>query len=348
MRIGIIARCDNTGLGNQTRELVDMLNPSKVMVIDFSQYNPIYQNTSLYNQYNTYNVSGIPSDEQVIEFLHDLDLVISCETFYNNNFPVIARKMNVKTYLQYNYELLGYLADRTIPLPDILLSPSSWYFDKLRAKIGNGVDAMYHLPPPTNHKLFESSKEINLSKSHNRILHIAGKPAAKDRNGTFDVMQMLRHSKSDFELVIYSQFDLDIPYRDSRLKIVTDNIEDRHTMYSGYDAMILPRRYAGLCLPMNEALLSGLPVFMTNISPNNSILPSEWLVPVHEYGFVRTKTRIQMFQADIKTLASTIDSYINTNGKLQQKERAYQIGYSNFSADVLKNKYEAIFKQDRR
>ena len=36
MRLGIIARCDNTGLGNQTRELVKMLNPSKVMVIDFS------------------------------------------------------------------------------------------------------------------------------------------------------------------------------------------------------------------------------------------------------------------------------------------------------------------------
>lgn len=37
--------------------------------------------------------------------------------------------------------------------------------------------------------------------------------------------------------------------------------------------MILPRKYAGLCLPMNEALMSGLPVIMTDIEPNNVILP---------------------------------------------------------------------------
>ena len=30
MRLGIIARSDNTGLGNQTRELINRLNPSKL------------------------------------------------------------------------------------------------------------------------------------------------------------------------------------------------------------------------------------------------------------------------------------------------------------------------------
>ena len=34
MRLGIIARSDNTGLGNQTRELVNMLNPDKILLID--------------------------------------------------------------------------------------------------------------------------------------------------------------------------------------------------------------------------------------------------------------------------------------------------------------------------
>jgi hypothetical protein len=39
MRLGIIARCDNTGLGNQTRELVKMLNPDKILLIDSYSFN---------------------------------------------------------------------------------------------------------------------------------------------------------------------------------------------------------------------------------------------------------------------------------------------------------------------
>ena len=60
-------------------------------------------------------------------------------------------------------------------------------------------------------------------------------------------------------------------------------------MYSGFDAMVLPRRYAGLCLPMNEALMSALPVFMTNISPNNAILPPKWLAESKQIDTFRTK-----------------------------------------------------------
>ena len=39
MRLGIIARSDNTGLGNQTRELVNMLNPDKIMLINSRFFN---------------------------------------------------------------------------------------------------------------------------------------------------------------------------------------------------------------------------------------------------------------------------------------------------------------------
>ncbi len=39
MRLGIIVRCDNTGLGNQTRELVKILKPRKVLIIDSTKFN---------------------------------------------------------------------------------------------------------------------------------------------------------------------------------------------------------------------------------------------------------------------------------------------------------------------
>ena len=137
---------------------------------------------------------------------------------------------------------------------------------------------VYHLPPPTDTSLFNAVRENNLSKTHKRILHVAGKKAAKDRNGTNTVVEMLKHSSADYELVVATQTPLDFMTKDSRLKINKDNVRNREDLYNGYDAMVLPRRYAGLCLPMNEALISGLPVFMTNVSPNNHVLPEKWLV----------------------------------------------------------------------
>jgi imidazoleglycerol phosphate dehydratase HisB len=110
-------------------------------------------------------------------------------------------------------------------------------------------------------------------------------------------------------------------------------------MYAGFDAMVLPRRYAGLCLPMNEALMSALPVFMTDISPNDHILPKEWLIKSSSLGTFRTKVRIELFEADTVALAETIDNYVNSDNKIIKKEKAFELGYNNFAPDKLKDSY---------
>ena len=344
MRLGIIARSDNTGLGNQTRELVNMLNPDKILLIDSTPFNKNKQYPEWYEKYSCVRSNGFPSVQQVKIFLNDVDVVLSCETFYDQNFIRIANKKNVKTILQYNYELFGHLANPNQPLPTVLLSPSVWQIEHIKKMFG-GQTKVIHLPPPTNEELFSKVKENNLSKSHNRILHIAGKKAAKDRNGTETVIDMLKHSKADYELVIRSQSEIETNIKDSRLKVEIGNPDNREDMYDGFDAMVLPRRYAGLCLPMNEALLSALPVFMTDVSPNNFILPSEWLVKSNSIGTIRTKIRLELFEADPMALAKTIDDYINIKDKTFYKEQAYNIGISNFSPVILKEKYLELISQ---
>jgi hypothetical protein len=150
---------------------------------------------------------------------------------------------------------------------------------------------------------------------------------------------MIKYSKADYELVIRSQSEIETNIKDSRLTIEIGNPDNREDMYSGFDAMVLPRRYAGLCLPMNEALMSALPVFMTNISPNNAILPEEWLIKSWSLGTFRTKVRVELFEADVKTLANTIDNYFINEDKNIQKENAFNIGYKNFAPENLKNSY---------
>ena len=52
MRLGIIARSDNTGLGNQTMELVKMLNPDKILLINSQFFNNNQQHPGWYKDYN--------------------------------------------------------------------------------------------------------------------------------------------------------------------------------------------------------------------------------------------------------------------------------------------------------
>jgi hypothetical protein len=347
MRLGIIARSDNTGLGYQTKQLTDMLNPSKVMLIDFSQHNNNKQHPEWYNGYEVINVLGIPDSRDIDRFLKDIDVVLSCETFYNNDELILkARDKGIKTILQYNYELFGNLSKKNMALPNVLVSPSLWKIDDIEFKFGRKAKVV-HLPPPTNISLFDGARKINRSKTYNRILHIGGKRAAQDRNGTNTIVDMLRYSKADYQLVIRTQTKLDINFNDDRIVLDYNDSEDRESMYVGFDAMALPRRYAGLCLPMNESLLSALPVFMTNISPNNKVLPEKWLVESHLIDQFKAKTMIDVYEANLRKLAELIDNYValSNEQKTIEKEEALSIGYKNFSPDVLLTQYNKLINE---
>ena len=343
MRLGIIARSDNTGLGNQTKELVDMLKPDKVMLINSAPFNKNKQHPEWYDGYNCQYIRGFPKSPDMQSFLKNLDVILTCETFYGKEFIPMAKRFGVKTFLQYNYEFLDHLQNPSLDLPDVLLAPSLWGFEAVTEAFGHKAKVI-HLPPPTSPSLFALAKTNNFNKDHKKILHIGGKAAHLDRNGTNTIIEMLKYSKADYEIVIKSQSLLDINTKDSRLSIDTSSPENRQDLYSGFDAMVLPRRYAGLCLPMNEALLSGLPVFMTDISPNNKVLPKEWLVPSQKINQFKARTEIDVYEADPKMLAKLIDGYVNNLDKIQEKKKAFDIGYNNFSVDVLKDKYLEILK----
>lgn len=338
MKLGIVVRADDTGLGNQTHELVKMLDPDKILLIDSSTFHS--KNNQHYEWYEGRNVvvsKGFPDNKTLLKFFDGLKVVISCETFYNKNFVILARKKRIKTVLQYNFEFLDHLSNDNLVLPDVLLAPSLWRFDEVEEKFGSRCLVTY-LPPPTDEKLFNKNKDINKKRS-NRLLHVGGKAAIYDRNGTNSVIDMLKYSKQDYQVILKSQTALDIDSSDERIVISQGNEINREDLYSGYDAMILPRRYAGLCLPMNEALMSGLPVFMTDISPNNLILPKEWLARSEFVKDFMARVGVKLYNSDPESLAEIVDNYFVKKDLSKDKERAYVIGYDNFSSEVLKQKY---------
>jgi len=206
-----------------------------------------------------------------------------------------------------------------------------------------GDDKVIYLPPPIDPNEFKEAREVNFKrKGTKRFLHMVGTLASKDRNGTLDLINSLKYTKADFELVIHSQQELPREYmvEDRRVKYSMRNVENACDLYKDFDALILPRRYAGLCLPTNEALMSGLPVIMTDTSPNNEWLPKEWLVKCKKIGEFMTRTMIDIYGSDIKALAKKIDWLVEQDDDI--KIQAFDLGYSNFSESVLLPKYQNI------
>lgn len=349
MNLGIIARADKTGLGNQTRNLVKMLQPFRVMVIDSRPFNKNEQFFETYANNNTQIVRGFPTDTDIRRFLRGLDAVLTCETFYNPKFVDWAELAHIRTYNQYNYEFLDHFINPRLKLPTKLLSPSKWHLDDMKHIYG---DRVIYLPPPTFSAQYEQVREYNYGITCKpRFLHIVGRMAMNDRNGTLDLLKALAYTKEDFELVLKVQTSspvIEAARDDPRVTIDYNSPNDETELYKGFHAMILPRRYAGLCLPMNESLMSGLPVIMTDIDPNNQVLPQKWLAYAIREGDFKTRTQIDLFSAEPQQLAMRMDEMArvaNDPTKMKQaRDEAYDIAYKNYSAEALLHQYLGVLK----
>lgn len=316
-----------------------MLKPDKILVIDSSPFNHRQQYPDTYTGFNTFKVTGFPSPGQARAFMRGIDKLLSCETFYQNSFVFEGARNGVKTFLQYNYEFFDPLLIKAMPLPDVLLSPSYWMLDEMNLQF-RGVQ---YLPPPTDPRTFAAAREKNFSKDGRKFLHIVGHQAVADRNGTVDLLKALKYTKGNFTLTIKAQEPLNFQVDDKRVVFDYNAPADEAELYSGFDALILPRRYAGLCLPMNEALMSGLPVIMTNIEPNNRILPTKWLVKSSLKETLMTRVSIDVYSADHKSLARKIDWLCQVD-IAKEKIDAFELGYNNYSFEALKERYDEVLR----
>ena len=87
------------------------------------------------------------------------------------------------------------------------------------------------------------------------------------------------------------------------------------------DVLIMPRRFGGLCLPVNEALAAGMPAIMPNISPNEW-LPTEWLVNAGWCTTFKAKQRVDIYSANHKALAAKIDQFTDASFYTAAKVKA--------------------------
>lgn len=344
VKIGIIVFANDSGLGQQTRRLTQMIKPFRLLAVNSSGFSKNRkQNWQWYNDFTGFKVDGFPTDREINIFLNDLTHVLVCENPLNFHLFAEAKRRGIKTYCQSNYEFCDNLNNPHLTVPDLFLMPSYWKVEEMKRRFGK--DKVIYLPPPINPNEFAQVREINFARQEKpQFLHIIGTLATQDRNGTLDIIQALEHTDSDFHLVIKSQHELPPEYMtdDPRVTYKIGNEEKTEDLYRDFDALILPRRYGGLSLTANEALMCGLPVIMTDIEPNNKLLPKEWLVKSVQLGHFQAREKIDIFSAQHKALAMKLDSLCQADFDII-KAQAFEIGYTNFSETTLREKYESLW-----
>lgn len=348
MNITVIARADLTGLGVQSRNWVRLLNPSKIIVIDSRPFNNNQQYFEWYNKSNAYKVSGFIQNDIINPILDNTDVLLTFEIPYNYHLFSVARSRGVKTILQNNWEFTDYLKTPNLPLPDLLVNHSYWHLEDQKKLFPEITD---YCPTPVFVDDYKSITEHNMNRVPKpvKFLHIAGRKTYEDRNGTQDLINAVKliPKEVDFELVIKTQtVDIDTDL-DPRIIVDSQSPVDEKQLYYDFDAMILPRRYAGACLPMNEALTSGMPVIMPDIDPNNKVLPKKWLVKAEKKSRFMARVMIDVYSVDHAALAKTITKFakMGPDEFWSEKRWAHEIALREYSDTVVREKWSLLLSK---
>jgi len=348
VKVGLLAFANDGGLGAQTRRLAAMLKPDRVLIVESRGISPNKQfHLEWYKDYQFFLTNSFPpSNNEIEHFLQGLTHVFCVENPYNFNLLYYAEKMGIKVFCQSNYEFCDNLDKMYLPVPTKFLMPSMWKVEEMRKLFPEKVQ---YLPPPIDPDEFKEARAINSRRSgKRRFLHVIGTPASFDRNGTMDLLDAVKICKADFDLVIKSQHPLsmNVFLDDPRVKYDFNGAETNNELYKDFDVLLLPRRYGGLCLTCNEALMSKMPVVMTNISPNNYLLPDHWQVESEKKESFFARSPIDIYSSKPESLSDTIEMFCDMSDDDMEIEKLLALGIAmnNFSSKHLLPKYQELLK----
>lgn len=307
MHLGIIARSEARGLGNQSYEVAENLDPDRVLLIDPGPDKRFTQHPERYAAWPTTTArwtAGRLDPNVVRPWLDGLDVVYTAETPYDDRLPGWAKETGCRVVVHANPEFLS-PSDARAEVCWWAATP--WRLGHLPADT-----KVVPMPVPDAPFLTEPTERV-------RFLHTAGWPAVSDRNGTGIVAEAARHMRSGAEVVIRGQHRDIERYRHPGVTVEAGSVLDHWDLYRGCDVLVMPRRFGGLCLPVLEALAVGMPVVMGDCSPNE-VWPGP-RVPTVEGQTVATRAGlIPLHDTDPRALAATLDE-LATNREVLDKHR---------------------------
>jgi len=374
MTWGLIARNDCSGLGIQTYEMYAHLHPDKILEIDVSD---LYNKADNCNKRRVFTYPDAqvikgwhPTTGQINEFLDGLDVVYSAETFYTWDLVRSARERGIRTLLHVNPEFCDHIQNTNLPRPDLFCAPGPWLWDqlpepKILLPVPVATERFQKVAPEQARGQPQSSQALAHrnqptapygNHSHaTAFLHVAGRPAVKDRGGTTDVLRALPHVKSEititFRCLLPGYIDQLVRATQVRLPanvemVVEENDVDCYEeLYEGQDVLVAPRRFAGLSLPCQEAMAAGMPViFGAHDVYAQAHARRTWAVPSRKVDRLLTRVWIDVFEVDPRMLAAKIDEFATDATLFVDGQAAARDWAHRHSWDSLKPRYVELLE----
>lgn len=312
MRIGLIGRADQGGLGTMTAEFARHLHPDRVLVVDLGAEGRGQVHLDRFTDYST-DVGVVTSwphfDPKAADWLlREIDVLYTAETWYWPEIQTMAAERGIKTVLHSMPEL-----HNGSIVADEIWVPTSWEIDRIPGA------RLMPVPVPLDRFPQRESREANT------FLHIAA-IAMKDRNGTDIVLNSIPFINAQVTLA-FRGIDGNLSGAHSVATVeIWPGTEEYWDMTQGADVLVFPRRYAGLSLPMQEAMGRGMPIITTDLLPQKE-WPGTLTVPVHTPRPTDMKGGVfNVWDASPNAVANAIELLASQPGvycDLADKSRAY-------------------------
>lgn len=343
MKIGLVCRMTDRGLGWMTRRMVTNLHPDAVLVID----NPGDRTLHMENHPEwyppgtptvTWDGTHLTPPRIVSEFLDKIDVCYSAETFYDWAIVESAHRRGVATVCHGMPEMHRHHIENTLPMPTMWWNPTSWLLDRYP------LDTLV-VPVPCPAPVPEPP---SIDETGLRIVHVIGHQAAGDRNGTESVIHAIPRIQHPVTITVTCQ-DKKPPTITTNREVTVKHVQtvtDSADLYRDQDVLLLPRKYGGLSIPVLEAMSAGLAVAMTFTPPQSDIWP---ILPIafdyHRDGHRAPGGVVPTAVATGKTVATTVDA-IAGDSELLQSHQAKSLEWAHANTwDELRPRYLDALQQ---
>ena len=329
----MIARADQGGIASQSWQFARRMRPEKILVVHTEHDTRGKAKPEIYGglgkEMRTCRRAPRRADAEWL--LGGVDVVFSIECTYGHEVPILAQQRGVQTVIQGNPEMTG-LGE----MCDVMLAPTKWRLDALPGE-------PRILPFPADKELlpFRPPTEIET------LYHVAS-DAMCDRNGTDLLLEACAHVNHEIRLKIRGG-GMSPATRHHGLVTVEWLGHFDGMFYDHWpvdvDALVLPRRYGGLCLPMQEAATLGLPIITLDVEPQRSWLPTASLVPA---TVERTESmrggQFDIHRCDPRRLAGAINMMIEDPTRAAYMRERSIAWAESISWDALADHYNDVFR----
>lgn len=253
----MVARADHGGLASQTLEMARHVGARRVLIVDLGPRGRGPCRPERFAEFADVTViAGFPKVKHWEAFVDGLSAVYTAEVTYGPALPQVAAEAGVRLVVHANPELwveAEYRGPTTV-----VVTPTDWCAERVpRSRV---------MPMPVNRAVLPFRERAEA-----RVVWHPCAPAMLDRHGSLIVRAALEHVRAPIRLVVTGD-DASLFANLERVGRVTveRRVGARENYWEGYDeadVLLLPRRYGGLSLPVQEALSSGMPVVMLATGP---------------------------------------------------------------------------------